>query len=77
MPGSDADIVIWDPQREVQYGVAYAQHRTDYNLFEGWQLKGFPEKVYLRGRLLVDGREWMGSPGTGRYLKRRPFGDVL
>ena len=39
LPGSDADIVIWDPNREVEYGVRLAHHRTDYNLYEGWKLK--------------------------------------
>ena len=70
LPGADADIVIWDPAKEVDYGVKVAQHRTDYNLFEGWKLKGFPEKVFLRGELIVDGQRWAGKPGNGRYLKR-------
>ena len=70
LPGADADIVIWDPNKVVQYGVEIAQHRTDYNLFEGWQLKGFPEKVYLRGDLIVDQQKWLGKPGQGRFLKR-------
>jgi len=42
--GSDADIIIWDPEMEITYGRDVAQHRTDYNLYEGWRLKGFPEK---------------------------------
>jgi len=70
LPGSDADLVIWDMERRIKYGVEYAQHRTDYNLFEGWELVGFPEKVFLRGNLLVDKGVWYGKPGMGRYLKR-------
>ena len=70
LPGSDADIVIWDPDRLLTYGVAYAHHRTDYNLFEGWELTGFPEKVFLRGRAIVDGDRWQGYPGSGQYLYR-------
>jgi dihydropyrimidinase len=69
-PGSDADIVIWDPERELTYGRAHSQQRTDYNLFEGWKLKGFPEKVYLRGQLIVDGDRWLGRAGMGKYLAR-------
>ena len=72
LPGSDADILIWDPERRVQYGVKYAHHRTDYNLYEGWELVGFPEKVYLRGRLIVDGESWHGERGMGSFLKREP-----
>jgi dihydropyrimidinase len=69
-PGSDADIVIWDPERELTYGRAHSQQRTDYNLFEGWKLKGFPEKVYLRGQLIVDSDQWRGRAGMGKYLAR-------
>jgi dihydropyrimidinase len=76
-PGSDADLVIWDPDRRVTYGVAHAHHRTDYNLYEGWELKGFPEKVYLRGKLIVDGDRWLGRPGMGNFLSRQPFAPVL
>lgn len=69
-PGSDADLVLWDPDRRLTYGVAHARHRTDYNLYEGWELEGYPEKVYLRGKLLVDGEEWYGRRGGGQYLHR-------
>jgi dihydropyrimidinase len=72
LPGSDADIVIWDPAREITYGLTYAHHRTDYNLFEDWQLVGYPEKVFLRGELIVDGEAWFGTRGGGRYLPREP-----
>ncbi len=77
LPGSDADIVIWDPERRITYGIDYAKHRTDYNLYENWELVGYPEKVFLRGRLIVDGDQWMGRPGTGRYLVRHPNGSIL
>jgi dihydropyrimidinase len=77
LPGSDADIVIWDPSLKVEYGIALAQHRTDYNLYEGWELMGFPEKVFLRGELIVDGGQWMGKRGQGQYIKRRPGGEIL
>jgi dihydropyrimidinase len=70
LPGSDADIAIWDPERRLTYGTAYAHHRTDYNLYEGWELFGYPEKVFLRGKLIVDSERWLGSPGLGRYLGR-------
>jgi len=72
VPGADADIVIWDPNRRLTYGIAHAQHRTDYNIYENWELVGFPEKVLLRGDLIVDGEHWLGKPGGGRYLSREP-----
>ncbi len=77
LPGADADIVIWDPQRQVTYGVAHAQHRTDYNLYEGWELNGYPDKVFLRGHLIVDRERWLGRPGLGQFLKRSPNAPVL
>ncbi|MFU8771382.1 MAG: dihydropyrimidinase [Anaerolineales bacterium] len=70
LPGADADIVVWDPDRRLTYGVAYSHHRTDYNLFEDWELVGFPEKVFLRGRMIVDGDRWLGKPGMGEFLIR-------
>jgi dihydropyrimidinase len=55
----------------VKYGVAHSHHRTDYNLFEGWEVVGMPEKVFLRGKLIVDGDEWKGKSGQGQFLKRK------
>jgi dihydropyrimidinase len=77
LPGSDADIVIWDPDRELVYGEKHAAHRTDYNLYEGWPLKGFPEKVFLRGRLIVDREEWLGQRGGGQFLKRVSHAEIV
>ena len=76
VPGADADIVIWDPEKKVKYGVAHSHQRTDYSLYEGWELTGYPEKVFLRGKLIVDGDEWKGKRGDGKFLKRSQ-GEVL
>ena len=77
LPGSDADIVIWDPERKVKYGVGMSHQRTDYNLFEGWELVGYPEKVFLRGKLIVDGDEWLGERGGGQFVKRTSDAQIL
>jgi dihydropyrimidinase len=76
LPGSDADIVIWDPERKVKYGVGMSHQRTDYNLYEGWELVGYPEKVFLRGEMIVDGDDWLGRRGAGRFLERSE-GEIL
>lgn len=76
LPGGDADIVIWDPEKRVKYGVEMSHQRTDYNLYEGWELVGYPEKVFLRGQMIVDGDEWKGKAGMGQFLKRGE-GEVL
>jgi dihydropyrimidinase len=77
MPGADADLVVWDPEKRVRYGAAVAHHRTDYNLYEGWDLVGYPEKVWLRGQLIVDGERWLGRAGMGRFLRRSAGAPVL
>lgn len=76
MEGSDADIVIWDPEKKVTYGAAMSHQRTDYNLYEGWELTGYLEKVFLRGKMIVDGKEWKGAQGGGQFLKRNE-GEIL
>jgi dihydropyrimidinase len=77
LPGSDADLVIWDPARKVRYGLAHSHQRTDYNLYEGWELTGYPEKVFLRGKMIVDGEKWLGRAGGGQFLKRSAAGEVI
>ena len=74
--GSDADILVWDPEKKVTYGIAQAHQRTDYNLYEGWELTGMPDKVFLRGTLIVNGDQWLGKAGEGQFLKREE-GEVL
>lgn len=76
-PGADADLVVWDAERVVNYGVAQSHHRTDYNLFEGWTVTGFPEKVFLRGNLIVDNGQWLGQAGLGRFIQRNSHNPVL
>lgn len=68
--GSDADIAIWEPKKQVVYGKTIAKHRTDYNLYEGMPLTGFPVRVLLRGKTIVNGDKWTGKAGEGRFLKR-------
>jgi len=75
--GADADVVIWDPQAVKTMGAKSSHQRTDYNLYEGWQVRGVPEKVYLRGNLLVDGEIWNGEPGGGTWLKRAAHAPII
>lgn len=76
-PGSDADLVIWDQNKIVDYGVEIAHQRTDYNLYQGWKLEGYPEKVFLRGKCIVDQGQWLGKRGQGQFLRREPFAEVI
>lgn len=77
MPGADADIAIWDPEMKVTYGKSVAQHRTDYNLYEGFELTGFPVTVLSHGEVIVDQGKWFGMQGAGKYIKRKPFDSGL
>lgn len=76
IPGADADLVIWDAEKKIRHGIAHSHQRTDYNLYEGWELTGYPEKVFLRGKLIVDGEKWLGKSGNGHFLKRGE-GEIL
>lgn len=76
-PGSDADLVIWDPNKKIRYGKEWSHHRTDYNLYEGWELEGYPEKVFSRGNCIVDGKKWLGKAGSGKFIKRKPFSAII
>jgi dihydropyrimidinase len=77
LPGSDADLVLWDPEKRLRYGIAHSQQRTDYNLYEDWELVGYPEMVWLRGNLIVKNELWLGRSGMGRFLHRSAQGQVL
>jgi len=68
--GSDADLVIFDPNREHTISAKTHHMRVDYSMFEGIRVKGMPEIVFSRGRVLVEKDKFMGRPGGGEYLKR-------
>jgi dihydropyrimidinase len=77
MVGADADMVVWDPNKKKTVSAANSHQRTDYNLYEGWEVKGLPEKVYRRGELLVDGDAWHGRAGSGRWTARSSHAQVI
>lgn len=71
--GSDADLVIWDPEAEHTISARTHHMRVDYSMFEGCRLKGNAEKVFSRGVLIVDGARWLGNPGHGAFIKRDTY----
>src|SRR6476646_5337141 len=75
--GSDADIVVFDPERRFTITAADQHSKTDYNLYEGTEVTGTPEVVLLRGRVLVEGDELLASPGVGQFVRRAKFGEEL
>jgi dihydropyrimidinase len=72
--GSDADIVLFDPNEEFVISAATHHSRADYTLFEGRKVRGRVKKVWSRGAMVVDGDEWLGRPGQGHYVKRGEVG---
>jgi dihydropyrimidinase len=75
--GSDADVVVFDPERRHTITAANQRSKTDYNLYEGTEVTGSPEVVLLRGNVLVDGGEVVAQPGVGQFVARARFGQEL
>jgi dihydropyrimidinase len=73
-PGSDADVVIWDP--EAVHTISGRTHhmRVDYSMFEGFQVRGNARTVISRGEVIADNGRFFGRPGRGQYLRRAAHG---
>ena len=70
-PGSDADIVIFDPEGQTTLSYKTLHMNVDYNPYEGREVIGTTETVLSRGEVIVDKGTWSGATGRGRYLKRK------
>jgi dihydropyrimidinase len=75
--GSDADIVVFDPDKRVTISASAHHSKSDYNLFEGTEVTGVPEVVLLRGNVLVEDGDLVASPGIGQFVRRAKFGEEL
>jgi dihydropyrimidinase len=75
--GSEADIVVFDPEKRVTISAETHHSNIDYNLFEGTEVSGAPEVVLVRGQVIVEGDELVGKPGAGKFVKRARFGEEL
>ena len=73
-PGSDADIVIFDPEKKVTLRAKKLNMNTDYSPYEGLKLVGYPEMTFLRGKLIVNKGKYVGDKGDGKYIKREVAG---
>jgi dihydropyrimidinase len=73
--GADADIVVWDPQREKVLGKDTLHMRVDYSPFEGRKVPASPSHVLSRGELIVQDDQWVGKTqrGRGQFLRRNTF----
>jgi dihydropyrimidinase len=71
--GSDADLVIFDPNREHTISAKTHHMRVDYSMFEGIKVKGMPDVVMSHGKVLVENGKFQGKPGAGNFLKRARY----
>src|SRR4026208_476445 len=69
-PGSDADIVIFDPEKTMRLSVETLHMKVDYNPYEGRDVTATTDTVICRGRVIVDGGKFTGRAGSGSFLKR-------
>ena len=72
--GADADIVIFDPEWKGVITNKDSLHGIDYEPFEGFEIQGRPEQVYLRGRLVAQNGVFVGGQGGGQWQKCQPYG---
>ena len=70
VPGADADLVVWDPDREVVYSPELGHLSSDFSWFTGRTFHGWASRVYRRGELVIEDNELRAKPGSGRYLRR-------
>lgn len=70
--GSDADIVVYDPDYRGKISAETQQMDVDYSAFEGWELLGRPSVVTVRGEVQVRDGEFVGTLGRGEFLSREP-----
>jgi dihydropyrimidinase len=73
-PGSDADIVVWDPKAEHLISAKTHHMRVDYSMFEGFRVQGNARQVFSRGELIVEYGRYIGRTGRGQYLRRAARG---
>jgi len=76
LPGADADILVWDPERTKTISAKAQQSVIDYNVFEGFEVTGLPRYVLTRGQVAVVESEMRNEPGRGKFVAREPKNPV-
>jgi dihydropyrimidinase len=73
--GSDADIVIFDPNEEMTLSAASHHMNVDYSAYEGMKVKGVTRTVLSRGKVVIENGEYTGKPGDGQFMRRGTFSE--
>ncbi|HXI13856.1 MAG TPA: dihydropyrimidinase [Thermoanaerobaculia bacterium] len=71
--GSDADLVIFDPNEEMTISAKSHHMNVDYSCYEGVKVRGVTKTVLSRGQVIIDEGKYVGKPGMGQFLKRGEF----
>ncbi|MEE6451642.1 dihydropyrimidinase [Gottfriedia acidiceleris] len=74
--GSDADLVIFDPNCKRTISSETHHMAVDYNAFEGMEVTGEPVSVLVRGEFVIREKQFVGNAGSGEYLKRKKYGET-
>ncbi|MHA2373593.1 MAG: amidohydrolase family protein [Candidatus Thorarchaeota archaeon] len=74
--GSDADIVVFDPDKKVTIRAADLQTNCDWSPYEGWKLVGYPSVTISRGTIVAEEGKFIGTVGHGKFIKRKPYGTI-
>lgn len=74
--GSDADLVVFDPEKKVTLKAENLQTNCDWSPFEDWKLVGYPSTTLSRGKIVAEDGKFVGEVGYGKFLKREPFGKI-
>jgi len=69
-PGADADIVVYDPKGHTSISVETHHMNMDHSAWEGFEIDGHVDTVLSRGKIVIDGNQYLGVKGDGKYLKR-------
>ncbi len=71
--GSDADLVVFDPDQEQVISAKTHHMRVDYSMFEGIRVKGVPQTVLSRGRVVIESNKFVGHAGAGEFVRRQTY----
>jgi dihydropyrimidinase len=69
-PGADADLAIWDPEKQVTLSASMMKDNTGYTPYEGMNVKGWPTTVLSRGRVVVENDALHAERGSGKFIAR-------
>jgi dihydropyrimidinase len=76
-PGSDADIIIFDPDKEHTISAKTHHMNVDYSAYEGWKVKGKTDTVILRGKIAIQNESLKVKPGDGKFIRRKKVNGII